>query len=139
MFKQITSIVLLLLANIVLLAHDVIPHHHHENDICFENHACADSHSHESETQDQPSEDDTCCLLAEMVVFTPSTQSFKISCPCCEIDQYQDTIDFSFIPTYAFTGFILSDQFLFRQYPYRIPFLLSPADQIHGLRAPPVA
>lgn len=140
MLKQFASIVFLLFANIILLAHDVIPHHHHEENICFEHHSCAAEHAHDSESQEQPSSDDkeTCCILAEMVVFTPASHSFEIGCPCCENDQNPVTLDFSFIPTYSFAGSDLSDQYPFRQKPYRINYLLSPANQLHGLRAPPL-
>jgi hypothetical protein len=140
MFKQFASIVFLLLANIILLAHDVIPHHHHEENICFEHHSCAAGHAHDSESQEQPTSDDeeTCCILAEMVIFTPASHSFEINCPCCENDQNPVNFDFSFIPTYSFAGSDLSDQYPFRQKPYRINYSLSPANQLHGLRAPPV-
>jgi hypothetical protein len=141
MLKQFTSIVFLLLANIVLLAHDVIPHHHHEENICFEHHhSCPADNSHDSEADElpPPEEKEACCMLAELVVFTPTSHSFEISCPCCEIDHHLVTFDFSFIPTYSFAGSDLSDQYPFRQKPYRINYLLSPANQLHGLRAPPL-
>jgi hypothetical protein len=36
MIKKITRVFFILLANIILLAHVVIPHHHHLNEICLE-------------------------------------------------------------------------------------------------------
>ena len=37
MFKRITAIIFILMANISLLTIAVIPHHHHHNHVCFQN------------------------------------------------------------------------------------------------------
>ena len=37
------------MANIVLLAHAVIPHHHHENEVCIASLSCEDEHEIDSQ------------------------------------------------------------------------------------------
>jgi hypothetical protein len=140
MLKQFTSIVFLLLANTILLAHDVIPHHHHDDtEICFEHHQCEDIHSHDSETPSPLSkEKETCCQLAETLVFTPAS-SVEINCPCCESNHKKDFFDSVLFAYISFDGLIFWAQLPFRQNPYKSNNYLFLADHINGLRAPPLA
>jgi hypothetical protein len=139
MLKQFTSIVFLLLANIIMLAHDVIPHHHHDDNICFENHSCTANHSHESEAPNQPSKDkETCCLLAGTLIFTPAS-SVEINCPCCESSHNREFFDYSFIAYGSVVGLNFWAQLPFRQNPHKSNNYHFLADQTYGLRAPPLA
>lgn len=54
MLKKITAILFLSLASIIILAFAVIPHHHHQDYICFnslhcEGHTSSEEHSHDGE------------------------------------------------------------------------------------------
>lgn len=74
MIKRITVTAFFILANVLFLAHAVIPHHHHYNQICFKNSHCQhddyqddpdtnqDDHSHDGEKNT----DD--CVLKEPIV-----------------------------------------------------------------------
>ena len=47
--KRLPALFFILLANIVFLAHAVIPHHHHDSEVCFESSHCqthSESHEH---------------------------------------------------------------------------------------------
>ena len=85
--KRNTAIVLVLLANIVLLAHAVIPHHHHDSALCFstthENTCCehdhGDSHEHhhhspisEDANHDSDTDHDFVNCLLNQVFLIPS-------------------------------------------------------------------
>lgn len=73
MIKRITVVAILMLANLILLAHAVVPHHHHNKLICFKYSHCThddlndehgtnqDGHRHDGEN----SHDD--CVLKEPV------------------------------------------------------------------------
>lgn len=55
MIKRFSAISFTLLANIILLAHVVLPHHHHDTEICMERDHCASessTHDHEGEDAD---------------------------------------------------------------------------------------
>jgi hypothetical protein len=77
MIKNITAYSFILLSNIVLLAHAVIPHHQHESDICIVNSHCqTDSgvhkhsdveHNHEHDGENE----NNCCVLSEVVLLPP--------------------------------------------------------------------
>lgn len=73
MIKRITVVAILMLANLILLAHAVVPHHHHNKLICFKYSHCThddlndehgknqDGHRHDGENN----HDD--CVLKEPV------------------------------------------------------------------------
>ncbi len=136
MLKQIVTIAFLLIANAVLLVHDVVPHHHHDTHVCFEHNACGSDSSHE--TQDQEN-DDTCCLLADLQILAPGSAQHEINCPCCDHDakhgkdtpvfihEMQTQVDFQYNRT------------CFRQNPFKNSSYLTFAVRSYGLRAPPLA
>jgi len=78
MLKRLTAILFAALASIMLLAHGIIPHHHHGAAVCFEVmhcHGCEKS-GHEAcpkdHGMDQPvSTDGKCCVLDLLVMFHP--------------------------------------------------------------------
>jgi hypothetical protein len=52
--KKIIAYSFILLANFVLLSHAVIPHHHHEKQVCIESTHCeSDSEAHQHEATEQ--------------------------------------------------------------------------------------
>lgn len=91
MMKKLTVYTLILLANIILLAHAVLPHHHHQLQFCIE-----DSHCHHHNvpdpldaSHDHDGENSSDCLLKQLIIF-PATQ-FKQVC------KYTDGSDNPFI------------------------------------------
>ena len=77
MIKRTIAIALLILANIIILAHAVVPHHHHNKQVCLVNSHCInesftdkhgtnqDSHSHDGENNS-----DDCVLKLPVVIFS---------------------------------------------------------------------
>jgi hypothetical protein len=76
MKRRITAIIFILLANIVLLAHAVIPHHYHEVKICLENTHCQNDETHHQGTTEDEHEHDgdkssrTCILNQSVILFS---------------------------------------------------------------------
>ncbi|HNX84443.1 MAG TPA: hypothetical protein PKK03_08310 [Bacteroidales bacterium] len=76
MIKRITVILIFMLAGILLVAHAVVPHHHHDKQVCFEKSHCIhedsdeepgtshDGHSHDGENNHND------CALNDPVVIT---------------------------------------------------------------------
>lgn len=141
MLKQVSSVAFLILASIILLAHDVVPHHHHDEHICFEAHSCEGGHSDDQSDAPEPAQDakEACCLLAEMLVFTHASQHDEISCSCCSHDHKTGKFDAGYTEPDSFVGLYLRNQLPFRQNPLVSTPLLCAAGLSHGLRAPPLA
>jgi len=78
MIRKKTAIFFILLANIVLLAHAVIPHpHHHNSDVCTESSICqTDEKFHERSdcTHDDCSKGHYDCCVLKQVVTIPANQ-----------------------------------------------------------------
>jgi len=78
MMKKVLTIVFMLLANLVLLAHAVVPHHHHIIEICIEDSNChsdAEDHQHESsKSHDHNDETDTDQCILKQAWILPSNQ-----------------------------------------------------------------
>ncbi|TVQ06935.1 MAG: hypothetical protein EA361_18880 [Bacteroidetes bacterium] len=134
--KQIVTIAFLLLANAILLVHDVIPHHHHDTHVCFEHHACGSDHSHETENQEN---DDACCLLADLQILAPASSNHEINCPCCSHDPKHGKYTPVIIHEVQNALVLLFTRTCFRQNPTKSSFYLTCAVQSFGLRAPPLA
>lgn len=91
MIQKRFAIVMILLANISLLAHVVIPHHHHRSEICFAfselehpdsldcRKALTDHHLHHD-----GKDDDGYCLLREIVSYTQ--KSIRLAAPVSRYD-----------------------------------------------------
>lgn len=87
MFKRVTPIVFIMLANILLLAHAVLPHHHHHKQVCLVQSHCIndnistghstgkESHNHDGENN----QDD--CVLKELIAIPSNDwkQEFKFT------------------------------------------------------------
>lgn len=79
MIRKITAYGFMLLASMVLLAHTVIPHHHHQSVACFESTHCHDhdqNDQNENTTGNHRHDDDSSsneCILKQVVALT-STQ-----------------------------------------------------------------
>lgn len=141
MVKRIAAISFILLANLVLLAHAVIPHHHHEAEVCFVNSHCESDHEsdkdHDHHHDHEGSNDYDSCLLKEIVTLPTNQQK-----PECNYFSYIDQHS-TFHGLFA----ILSEHLLIKDHsadfhldrPPYIPALYSCIVCSHqGLRAPPL-
>ncbi|MDP3445042.1 MAG: hypothetical protein Q8T08_19450 [Ignavibacteria bacterium] len=90
--KKITAFVFILLANIILLVHAVVPHHHHQEMVCLESNHCQSGHTHDdsadTHNHDQNNTAESCAL--KVVFALPShfatAKNFAESCFVYHID-----------------------------------------------------
>lgn len=82
--KRITAFIFLVIVNIILLAHAVFPHHHHDSQVClFDDHCSDDKIAHNHDTDKHGHEHDgnesalDCMLDNEVII--PSN-SFRYDC-----------------------------------------------------------
>lgn len=79
MSNRITAYIYILLANIILLAFAVIPHHHHDVKVCFTSYHCQnnakESKHNESHQHDGPNSDNNNCKFIHAVSISTSYQS----------------------------------------------------------------
>lgn len=75
MGKRVTAAIFIILANMVLFVHAVVPHHHHDSDLCFETFSnqqktiakdCCQTNE-ESKHQDDSDKDSDNCFLTNIV------------------------------------------------------------------------
>ena len=140
MIRRAASILFLLLANLILLAHTVIPHHHHDSEICLygiyhSNHTenPQDCQSENKHTPDQKGDFEK-CSLQHIAIIPQTNQDFSYA--------YQQVNDISFnkFLSYAVSSDHQNEpmlEIILRTYsliPYNAPSLKSNI----GLRAPPL-
>ena len=89
--KKVTAFILILLANIILLAHAVLPHHHHKLQFCTEVSHC-NHHSNRNPwdtTHEHDGEEGSDCILKQLIIF-PSNQ-VKQECNCTTSNDHHFT------------------------------------------------
>ena len=143
MIKRIAAIFFILLANIIILAHAMLPHHQHKGEIFLVNshhESSCDSHEHSEkpDTSDHESDHDVqCCELVHDFII-PSNQIKQ------ERKLYDDA--FNYHGAAVFQA-ILGDRILtgLTQFEFfsNPPPLITSADslfknRVFGLRAPPI-
>jgi len=137
--KRAISFSFLLLANILLLAHLVVPHHHHEHlSVCFCDFQCNDievcthTQPHEHEKNSIPQK---CCFIDN--AYPPANNNIKHTCrphKNCDCGQ----VFFALIATPLYTHDFVDDTIIhFRQNPFVPLFYSEFISQSLGLRAPP--
>lgn len=142
--QKIIAIIMMSFASLVLLAHAVVPHHHHDNVACFvlpsegnhDHDACSHDDADHQEKHDADPHND-CCLLNDILAIIPGTYKienlnwdhsvllnnssyFLISFLIPEMDQGQQLTYFDF-----------------RQRPFLAFSYEAYATQCLGMRAPP--
>lgn len=145
MIKRLLGITIVLFANFILLAHNVIPHHHHPHQVCLVTSHCnsgeSTAHSHESEMpvhEHDSTNGDEPCVLKQIIAVPPN--QFRIN---AGEDGSLDFCDPGFPIEFADNdepncNYIKSGQLII--FP-SIPYLNLPSYYISncGLRAPPMA
>ena len=141
MFKKVTAFSFILIANIIMLTHDVIPHHHHQKKVCLESEHCVNDaapHNHEQAEHDHQNDSNNnpnACFLSEFV-FVPSNNTYRLS----NYQHYGDNHfkDFHFIHISEDTRISILVTKVNIFLPDLIPIYLSTVNASIGLRAPPV-
>lgn len=125
---------MLLLANAMLLAFSIVPHHHHdEGDICFEQTHCSCEHSNENDLDNHSHDGDECFLKYQIT--EPRKNSDLLN-----VYQHQTYPIVAFIPAAllklaCINTYTRSDKTLF--IPEKVNLYSSPLCNNRGLRAPP--
>lgn len=144
--KRFITFTLLLLANLFLLAHSVLPHIHHDGVVCFslheivEEHHCSDKHT------------DTCDCDCEHDKEKSHHHHNAEDCDLKDIVMRQNNSDEEIVPckvclSLMYTIYPLNDLFLVEaEYEARLPYkpyfssYISPyVGSMQSLRAPPVS
>jgi len=90
MIGKTTAIFFLLLANIILLAHAVIPHHYHQEQVCIVNAHCQnDSKAHQHNASGHNHEHDGSegtqnCVLKQAVAIPANSLKQEFKCLGCD-------------------------------------------------------
>jgi hypothetical protein len=142
--KRLSSILFASLASFMLLAHGIIPHHHHGDVVCFEVMHChgCDKADHDACPKDHGidhpvSNDGKCCILDHLVMFHP--ESFRHDLETASLPAEKD------FPVFLQHGLLSQNpsrlfslqNLPFRQHPPQNPYYLLCTGLNHGLRAPP--
>jgi hypothetical protein len=133
-----TAFLFLLVANLILLAHAVIPHHHHNLVVCIEGSHCQDSENHEhSNCNHTDDETGDCCVLNQLVLMPGNNMRHEINCAIS--DDFNPPFDGTPI-ILSYTDFNVGPKSIKAKVP--IPVIQSAYTQFvalsSGLRAPPV-
>ncbi|MBW6496871.1 MAG: hypothetical protein K0B09_00650 [Bacteroidales bacterium] len=144
MLKRLTAIFFAALASIMLLAHSVVPHHHHGDAVCFElnhHHSCEISDQEtcpEDHNKELPaSTDGKCCVLDHLVMFHPESSRHDLETASLPAEKG--------FPVFLQDGLIAQNpdgifsipSLSFRQHPPQNTIHLQCTGHSHGLRAPP--
>lgn len=139
MLKKITIIFLSFFVNTVLLAHTIIPHHHHKTEICIENSECNndfETHKHKSNEHNHDNNNSENCVLKQIVVI-PSNH-IKHQCKCFECDDVQNEFngDFAILSELVALNYIPQLNSIY-QYANLFSSYSKIINSSLGLRAPP--
>ncbi len=136
--KRAMVFTVLMLANMVLLVHSIVPHHHHESKICFSvfhcedceaharHHECSGAHEHDNDL-------DGCLLKEELVILSFREESGIVP---AEIQAFD--LGIFFISTTDLSSSFLSGGLPFLHKPFLSPAARQVITHWHSLRAPPV-
>jgi hypothetical protein len=139
--KKAFSISLLLIAGLVIILHDLIPHHSHAEDHCIAAHShenCDHNHLSDDHHEETPeNREESCCQLGVTNLFHVPNH-YKNECICCQFLKEK---------SYFLSDYFNSQQkeptfhtgFYFRQHPTENFKIISSISLNAGLRAPPVA
>jgi hypothetical protein len=138
MIRKTTATFFILLANIILLAHAVFPHHHHELQVCINishcHHTEQDSSTHPADCNHEhdSSSPVTNCILKQLVV-VPVNQ-----CRIEPVVLYLENFTECFILHSGYSDELqFTELFRINPYPKDVPLFQTYLDYSQGLRAPP--
>ncbi|MGV8112681.1 MAG: DUF6769 family protein [Lentimicrobium sp.] len=139
MIKKLTAFSFILLANIILLAHAVFPHHHHEQLVCIERTHCVDDatpHTQKSPEHNHQHDgaDNTTCVINQAVIISSSQARFVNNCDNCSDNHNHDFYNLS---NFGYIDLLPVSEVI-TYIPEFSSFLISYVTTSLGLRAPPV-
>lgn len=139
MKRKKVALIFLIVANIILLAHAVLPHHHHDKVVCVESSHCqtadlghkhsAKAHSHQHDT-----ENSNCCVLKQAVAIPANQTRNETECDGCSVDHSFDT---HFTLTKIVTVGAIPEKLVAHSVPDFSFWIPSYIAHSLGLRAPP--
>ena len=143
MIKKRTAIFFILLANIILLAHAVIPHHYHQEQVCIVNEHCQNdsiAHNHNTSGHNHQHDGDNnseSCALKQAVGIPANSVRQEFKWRGCD-DNHLEFVHFQAVLfSSEFTSFV--PQIIQNA---QIPLILSShfnfVSTSLGLRAPPI-
>lgn len=140
MIKKLTAYSFILFANIILLAHAVIPHHHHHQQVCIERTDCVGNdvtHTHntpESDHQRDCNTDLTACVLKQVFLIPSAQGRILKACDNCTDSHNQGLYKLSNFEYLDLQPVLI----IVTSIPEFSPFLKSFVTSTLGLRAPPI-
>lgn len=137
MLKRLFSASFLFLTFTIVIAHEMIPHHHDDDHICFEHIDCSDSHS-SSESSENNHDDEACCLLSDLAVIIPGSVHCSDNPHLLLRKNQPKDLQFFQGALQNISCLVLSGPLPFRQNPILFFIISQPAYSSHGLRAPPL-
>ena len=143
--KPLPAIMLAVLANVLLLAHSLVPHHHHGERVCFDVGSCNTrerQHHHEGEGCDDSGhpagQEEGCCVLDHLVIFHPEGFRHELE-EAGQPAELDFPLDFQWpLIHYYIRVSLFAYQLPFRQHPPSLTYHSSCLSHGLGLRAPPV-
>jgi hypothetical protein len=82
MIRQRLIIAVFVLAKLLLLGHDMIPHHFHEGDLCPESNSLTDNTHKHGNGNDKDSSGEPCCALGDLQLISNDPRSELNGCFC---------------------------------------------------------
>lgn len=137
MTRKKTAILFILLANIILLAHAVVPHHHHFGEFYLVSDNCQTTckiHNHEHDGNKCTEN----CVLKQVEVIQANSARHEFKCLVCDINHTQ-AIHFLAVFLSNEFNLIVPETVQKAQIPLKITTELSFISTSSGLRAPPTA
>jgi hypothetical protein len=138
MLKRLFSASFLFLTFTIVLAHEMIPHHHHDDHICFEHSACNDLDK-SSQGSESSHNDDQCCLLSDLALIIPGSVNNEVFAVTDLNENLRDDLHFMCNAWQAIHNIRLSGLLPFRQNPLVFFIISQPELSASGLRAPPLS
>ncbi len=140
--KRIIAFIFLVIVNIILLAHAVFPHHHHNYQVCLLNSHCNDdSKAHKHNTDEHNHDHDgnnktQNCLLKQAVII-PSN-SLKDQVKCTDYSRSNNNLQFILFYSETSSSTIYPVSISNRKPVFKSEYSFLINHSL-GLRAPPIA
>ncbi len=127
------------MATSMLIAHEVIPHHHHDGAIHFDSHDCGHEPCNATAEKEGQTPDETeCCALSDVVIILPDFQDREMGCSCNKINWGDHSHNFFATITTHYGGWLLYAKFLSVICPRKDMYYPGYKGSLPGLRAPPL-
>ncbi len=138
MLKRFFSASFLFLTFTIILAHEIIPHHHHDDHICFEHVACNDLQT-SNESSENNQDDHHCCLLSDLVLIIPGSVTNEVSAITAVKENSRNDLQLMFGAMQSMHYIRSLGPLPFRQNPLNLFTISQPEYASCGLRAPPLS